>query len=838
MEDTLTSTIGTVVQADQYKNAKDQKSKSENWTDSRSVPNGASGMDYGYGHMVEGNESYSESASNITNESGAHSSSFQNTSGNSSHSRARMSPTPSSSILSSASSVSGSRSRMSPKSLKNTVHFHSLVTEISTSASQSYEDKISYRKLDITPKNSENFEDDHDVMENESRENPNKENEYMPPDEESPDEHYSSEGTRRGARGQQVWNVYTASLPPGPIGENHPAVMKSSGKSDITDTAMMKSGGRSDISDIVKELGKDSQDKVLQEKLMKTNVENDSQYYYGTASTDLGRYMHAKTADDSITSMQEEITRSYLFSQQGLKSQKDGVFEIVKPSINVFEGSEVDFDESAVHLQPVILNGVQNSLHENRSMLEDEEKIRSNLQRVLFEDSDSEVSEVSDNDDDDDKIKSVEDQFEKKETDGKDQHGDVVNGDIVENEHASKSDESGIIAAYEQWTDLSNDKNDVDIIPNEHIQRNENEFDDADQDESDGEKSVDEKTAEVHEISESENEDDLGHDDDNNVDEEESISEDEDNETGEKEQVHNESNENNGETDFEVVDIQEEIDEETELKKPFQELNYTENTQPAVQVNEIDEQENEAKADHIQKYLSQVHEHSLHHEEEEEDEGMLETEGGKSEDIMNSISGLIQTFTSTIQSMNHLSQEDLFKMQAEQFELIQKKMIEHQQAQLEELFVAQRREQMNLQKEMENYHTHITEKQMSIDLMTLPPTMVPQISDSLPQVTNARQPPTYGQTPAVRQQNTSQASTMSSPPFPVRPVAAYQPANAAQNSNLGFASTYNTMPYPDTMAFIDPRGFMQANIDPRAGVGGVGMGMGLPMGFPQLHHKI
>jgi len=40
-------------------------------------------------------------------------------------------------------------------------------------------------------------------------------------------------------------------------------------------------------------------------------------------------------------------------------------------------------------------------------------------------------------------------------------------------------------------------------------------------------------------------------------------------------------------------------------------------------------------------------------------------------------------------------------LQAEQFELVQQKLIEHQQAQLEELFVAQRREQMNLQKEIE-----------------------------------------------------------------------------------------------------------------------------------------
>ncbi|XP_069123176.1 serine-rich adhesin for platelets-like isoform X2 [Argopecten irradians] len=105
----------------------------------------------------------SDSTAPASTPSSAEQSFGSNTSGSSNTSQSNVGAT-SASMMSSSSSVTGSQSggapsrRMSPKGLKNTVHFAPLVTEISTSASQSLEDKISVRKLDITPTNSIQFD--------------------------------------------------------------------------------------------------------------------------------------------------------------------------------------------------------------------------------------------------------------------------------------------------------------------------------------------------------------------------------------------------------------------------------------------------------------------------------------------------------------------------------------------------------------------------------------------------------------------------------------------------------------------------------------------------------
>ncbi|XP_060071510.1 uncharacterized protein LOC132551385 [Ylistrum balloti] len=107
----------------------------------------------------------SDSSAPASTPSSAEQSFGSNTSGSSNISHSRASVT-AASIRSSTSSVKGGQSggapvrRMSPKGLKNTVHFDPLVTEISTSASQSLEDKISVRKLDVTPTNSIQFGSD------------------------------------------------------------------------------------------------------------------------------------------------------------------------------------------------------------------------------------------------------------------------------------------------------------------------------------------------------------------------------------------------------------------------------------------------------------------------------------------------------------------------------------------------------------------------------------------------------------------------------------------------------------------------------------------------------
>ncbi|XP_052266418.1 uncharacterized protein LOC127868591 isoform X1 [Dreissena polymorpha] len=847
MEDTLTSTGGLNVNHEQVKDPRVQGSKSENWSDSRSVHYGASGASQRHSEHVPSGD-INESLSSNPVESVSNSNSFQNTSGNSSHSRSRLSPGASSSILSSASSVSASKSRMSPKSLKNTVHFNSLVKEISTSASQSFEDKISFRKLDITPKSSENFDDMESVALQGARNNltdtvaasshisampaernmlskvalspsvdssvsspgeihnhnpfedynedgefntSDKENEYIPAGDESPGSDVPTEIERRSGRGQQVWNVYTARMPAGPVGDNHPALFWNGMKSDLTES--------------LKEKGKDGSNKVLQENISQSNM--DTQYYYGTTSTDLGRYMHEKiTPHASISSFQEEITKSYLLSQHNFGkislSVKNDNAECEKDNsvLDTSEVSGVDFDESVVHLPPVIFTGVQKSLQENRSMLDDEAQIRSNLQRVLLEDSESE----SDTGESEDEIHYEEKTADEDESEsGNNNHTDEVYEELSNN--GIDSDGAEEEEHQEHQDDAQSSVQDASQKDSETV----------DNSETDALKMA-EYAAYLTQVTEHsdqvENEDKIvvhgelepaniyGNSGNNELTELKTCLD------GKHEPAvipvteHNNSNENNND----IIQVEEQNNAEE---------NEADNQQ-------YDVQENEAKAEHIQKYLSQVHEQSLLHEEDSEDENADTGNRQKSEDIMNNISELIQTFTSRIQSMNHLSQEELFRMQTEQFELIQKRLIEHQQAQLEELFVSQRREQMNLQQEIESYQTRIKEKQSSFDMMTLrftqPNNLTPQMSRSLPQVAQAW-PPT---------RQVSQSAATMSPPFQVKPVPVSYPY---QNPNMPFtSSSYGNMPYPATRPFIDPRAFMEANIDNRAGVG-----MSVPMGFPQ-----
>ena len=756
MEDTLTSTTTS--------NIGEPGGQGVNSGDNRSVPSGAMGRSYGYSGQSESSEVVNDSSVSGTNESNITNSSFQNSSA---HSRARMSPT-GSSILSSASSVSASRSRMSPKSLKNTVHFSTLVTEISTSASQSYEDKISYRKLDITPKSSQNFEDSIDgnsesrnftegagpgagvpssgsnmlskvalspsvdsssgspgefqnqhPFENSSQESDlntsDKENEFVPADPESSDENYPSDTNVRSGRNQPVLNVFTVNMPAGPIGENHPAVVhvKSGIKSDMPFGSSMK----------------DSQEKVLQDNFSKANMNVDSQYHYGTSTADLDRYIQGKvTSDDSISSMQEEITRSYMLSHSKPERdiyQNDEHTEFKKPMKIAKELLELD--DSSVFLKPVIFSNTGSSLKENRSMLDEEDIIRSNLQKVQFEDTESEdesKSECSENEPEKDEYDFHENEQVKDLPKGSfEEYGNVQidrsesDNELEEIDRPIESDEDSDSESQESVDSESKEQEDPDEIHSE-----------------DEEVSDDEKNDQVR-IMEENTEFTLQNNmkgyDENQVFNENTI---------EKDKTIEQSNVNHEEVKHPYIiqdsleqpielleekipvqnqsDSQKVIRTEDDIERPFnvhedieQPIRVTEHTEQPVTVQEDTdhpirsqeiEREEEAKAEHIQKYLNQVHEHSLHHEPDDVDDDSVSRQSTQSfPNIMEDIGTLIQTYTSSIQSMNHLSQEELFKMQSDQFELIQQKLIEHQRAQLEELFVAQRKEQMSLQHEIE-----------------------------------------------------------------------------------------------------------------------------------------
>ncbi|CAC5424654.1 CCP110 [Mytilus coruscus] len=118
--------------------------------------------------------------------------------------------------------------------------------------------------------------------------------------------------------------------------------------------------------------------------------------------------------------------------------------------------------------------------------------------------------------------------------------------------------------------------------------------------------------------------------------------------------------------------------------------------------------EQNAKAEHIQRYLSQVQPHPV--------EDVLEN---NQQPIQNSnmsrrpydIGEAVQSFTETLQSFETLTEEEMLKIQADHFNKIRQHLIEQQKQQLEELFVTQRREQMNLQEEIEMHHDHLREQQ-------------------------------------------------------------------------------------------------------------------------------
>lgn len=112
--------------------------------------------------------------------------------------------------------------------------------------------------------------------------------------------------------------------------------------------------------------------------------------------------------------------------------------------------------------------------------------------------------------------------------------------------------------------------------------------------------------------------------------------------------------------------------------------------------------EQEGKAEHIQKYLSQV--------QSQRDASPVNT--GMPSDMPPlgtpaDITAAIQSFTSSLQSLESMSEEELIQIQAEHFDKIRKFLIEQQRQQLEELFVIQRREQMDLQNEITSYQNNI-----------------------------------------------------------------------------------------------------------------------------------
>lgn len=117
------------------------------------------------------------------------------------------------------------------------------------------------------------------------------------------------------------------------------------------------------------------------------------------------------------------------------------------------------------------------------------------------------------------------------------------------------------------------------------------------------------------------------------------------------------------------------------------------------------EAEQEGKAEHIQRYLSHVHEQSIN------EQSSLENTPTKSDIAPVDIGSTIKSFTTSLQSVDNLNEDEMLKIQEEHFSQIRLKLIEQQRQQLEELFVSQRRDQMNLQREIEEYQHKLKQSQ-------------------------------------------------------------------------------------------------------------------------------
>ncbi|KAL5018739.1 hypothetical protein ScPMuIL_004461 [Solemya velum] len=126
--------------------------------------------------------------------------------------------------------------------------------------------------------------------------------------------------------------------------------------------------------------------------------------------------------------------------------------------------------------------------------------------------------------------------------------------------------------------------------------------------------------------------------------------------------------------------------------------------------------EKEGKAAHIQKYLSQIH-NQTHSPQPSPSEPTHHSNKAnklslpKLSDISD-VGAVIQSFTESLSTMNHLSEEQLVHFQAEQFEVLRASLIEQQKQQLETLFVQQRKEQLHLQSEIEVYHKHLKDQEV------------------------------------------------------------------------------------------------------------------------------
>lgn len=202
-------------------------------------------------------------------------------------------------------------------------------------------------------------------------------------------------------------------------------------------------------------------------------------------------------------------------------------------------------------------------------------------------------------------------------------------------------------------------------------------------------------------------------------------------------------------------------------------LDYSElDEERAAPVSQLELQtEREGKQEHLNRYLDSVRQQSGGiGQSDVRSMARTDQSTSRSRHLPPSVSDLLESCTlSSLSSfsldnnkINHMSQEELFDVQANHFDIIRKKMVEQQKLQLEQLFQQQQREQLLLQREIEERCRLIGEQQELLGAQSFDKRKLPQAVDERRSV---QMPPD----PSLTQTSSSSYSYISSPSLTKHP---------------------------------------------------------------------
>ncbi|KAK3612243.1 hypothetical protein CHS0354_039523 [Potamilus streckersoni] len=620
------------------------------------------------------------------------------------HSRSRMSPT--ASILSSGSSITGSKSHMSPKLSKNTVHFASFVTEISTSASQSMEDRISVRKLDITPVHSQNFEP-------------------------SEDETISMISESQGqAIPFHTTNVTGSSINDSKISMNNPKNLPSSGPCIAAGPSHSYQQG-SLLSKVMLSPETDTSSGVQNQSQMfsflvegeETEIntsDKENEYVAESDGDDSAEENASPVVVDSHRSQNRQNTQSY--PPKSYVSLVNYVTEVESDYVKPLQGADIVSDINTLKEKDDKLLTIEAFKRLNSAGCGSAQFSNgtggTNITRYL---KDSGFVSMQD-------VTSKSQQLQ--------QEGVLDISPIVKHmEHESGSNTNehrgaelvrrGSYTLDEPSAALLKSLAENNFLSTGPVTKNTDNIDsgngqiysDSDEDviaklptKCDSAENVIHTNLKVCEVvSDSDSERQAGAHENKEEKEQEKeenkVKDDKESEVKNEDRTEVNVREENG-----LQENYKESDDDDDDE--FQEGELMRGAIPSIQL----EEEQEGKAEHIQRYLSHVHEHSLQNEEDFDCEESndpptmfhgLNTSGNPYMSMLDDISATIESFTTSTESMAHLSQEEILQIRMTQYDIFRTRLIEQQKQQLEELFVQQRKEQMQLQKDIEEYQIRL-----------------------------------------------------------------------------------------------------------------------------------